>query len=92
MSPEMHVSLFCQVDTWSFPKWGMVSAIMRHWFTEGFINYSQIFCQKCFVCVKHSVGRGLKVEQVAHPSPGKPFDHLQMDFIELRPSEVRNII
>lgn len=39
------------------------------------------------LCVTRTVGQGLKVEKAAHPTPQKPFDHLQIDLIELTPSE-----
>ena len=66
-------------------KGGMMSEIQRYWFTKGFSNFSQKFC--CVICATNNAGRGIQMQQSAHPPPQKPFDHLQMDFIELTPSE-----
>uniref|UniRef100_A0A3B1JAJ5 ribonuclease H n=1 Tax=Astyanax mexicanus TaxID=7994 RepID=A0A3B1JAJ5_ASTMX len=68
-------------------KGGMIAQVTKHWFMKGFSNYSQNFCKQCMICATHNVGRGLKMEQAAHPLPNGPFEHLQMDFIELTPSE-----
>ena len=64
-----------------------MAAISQHWFTKGFSSYSQKFCQACMICATNNIGRGMQAPQAAHPPPDKPFDHLQMDFIELTPSE-----
>lgn len=45
------------------------------------------FYQLCVICAMNNTGRGIHTPQAAHPPPHKPFDHLQMDFIELTPSE-----
>ncbi|XP_047676510.1 uncharacterized protein LOC113649215 isoform X1 [Tachysurus fulvidraco] len=68
-------------------KGGMYNSVSRYWHTKGFANYSQKFCEKCIVCATNNIGRGIKVSQSAHPPPQRPFEHLQMDFIELTPSE-----
>ncbi|XP_071337791.1 protein NYNRIN-like [Trachinotus anak] len=73
-------------------KGGMVSEVGRHWFTRGFTAYATDFCKRCVICSTNNVGRGLKLPQVAHPPPDKPFDHLQMDFIELTPSEGKRFV
>ncbi|XP_060941493.1 protein NYNRIN-like [Limanda limanda] len=68
-------------------KGGMQADIQKYWFTKGFSNYSKKFCQKCVICATNNIGRGIHTAQSAHPAPNEPFDHLQMDFIELTPSE-----
>ncbi|XP_062255780.1 protein NYNRIN-like [Platichthys flesus] len=68
-------------------KGSMMAAISQHWFTKGFSSYAQKFCQACMICATNNIGRGMQAPQAAHPPPDKPFDHLQMDFIELTPSE-----
>ena len=77
-------------------KGGMQTDIQRYWFTKGFSNYSQKFCQKYVICSTNNVGRGIQTPQVhflesgylyLHLAPNEPFDHLQMDFIELTQSE-----
>lgn len=81
----MYVFLLCEIDTWESTcvKREYDSIGKRHWFTKGFLNYSQKFCQQCFICAKHNAGRGIIMEQAAHSIPNKQFDHFQMDFIEL---------
>lgn len=44
-------------------------------------------CECYLTCIHHNVERGIQVPQVAHPIPLQPFEHLQMDFIELTPSK-----
>ncbi|XP_036977326.1 uncharacterized protein LOC119032358 [Acanthopagrus latus] len=68
-------------------KGGMMSEIQRYWFTKGFSVFSQTFCKRCVICATNNAGGGLRTQQGAHPPPERPFDHLQMDFIELTPSE-----
>ena len=70
-------------------KGSMLGAISQHWFTKGFSIYSQKFCHACMICATKLIGRGMQATQAAHPPPDKPFDHLQMEFIELTPSEVK---
>jgi len=64
-----------------------MSTISTHWFTKGFTNYSKKCCEACIICATNNVGRGVRTTPAAHPPPDAPFDHLQMDFIELSPSE-----
>ena len=45
------------------------------------------FCQKCLICVTSNIDRGIQTQQSSQPNPEKPFEYLQMDFIELNPSE-----
>jgi len=68
-------------------KGGMFRSISAYWYTRGFTNYSQKFCERCVICATNNVGRGIKMSQGAHPEPQRPFEHIQMDFIELSPSE-----
>ncbi|XP_060786601.1 uncharacterized protein LOC132892291 [Neoarius graeffei] len=68
-------------------KGGMVAEVTKRWFTKGFSNYAAKFCKQCLICAQHNAGQGIRLTQAAHPIPDKPFDHLQMDFIELTPSE-----
>ena len=64
-----------------------MDTISQHWFTKTFTNYAPKFSQSCVICATNNIGRSIQTPQGAHPSPDKPFDHLQMDFIELTPSE-----
>ena len=64
-----------------------MDAISQHWFTKGFANYSQKFCQSCVICATNNIGRGIMTTQATQSPPQKPFDHLQMNFIELTLSE-----
>ncbi len=41
----------------------------------------------CVICATNNTGRGIHTPQAAHPPPDKPFDHVQLDFIKLTPSE-----
>lgn len=60
----------------------MLAAISTHWFTKGFSTES------CLVCVTQNAGISIKPQAAAtHPPPIRPSQHLQMDFIELSPSE-----
>ena len=71
-------------------KEGMYIAITQNWFTKGFQSYAQRFCERCQICITHNAGRVQKMQQAAHPQPKQPFDHIQMDFIELSPSEEKS--
>ncbi|KAK3559089.1 hypothetical protein QTP86_003362 [Hemibagrus guttatus] len=53
----------------------------------GFTNYSQRFCERCVICATNNIGRGIPITQSAHPPPQRPFEHLQIDFVELTPSK-----
>ncbi|XP_038658272.1 protein NYNRIN-like [Scyliorhinus canicula] len=68
-------------------KGGMFKSIAAHWYTRGFTSYSQKCCEPCVICATNNVGRGIKISPGAHPEPLRPFEHIQMDFIELTPSE-----
>ena len=38
-----------------------------------------------FGLLKNNMTRGYEIQASSHPAPYQPFDHLQMDFIELTP-------
>ncbi|XP_062863525.1 uncharacterized protein LOC134325307 [Trichomycterus rosablanca] len=70
---------------------GMVDAVKQQWFVKGFSNYSQTFSKKCLTCLKvNSAGAVQKTH--THPEPDMPFDHLQMDFIELTPCQKKKYV
>ncbi|XP_072557235.1 uncharacterized protein [Paramormyrops kingsleyae] len=64
---------------------GMVAAVTRVWHAPGFATAAAQFCGRCMVCMKFNVGKGIPSDPAVTPSPQSPFDHLQMDFIELTP-------
>ncbi|XP_048843244.1 protein NYNRIN-like [Brienomyrus brachyistius] len=64
---------------------GMVAAVTRVWHAPGFATAAAQFCGKCMVCMKFNVGKGTPTDPAVTLSPQSPFDHLQMDFIELTP-------
>lgn len=68
-------------------KGGMLSVINKYWQTKGFSNYSQRFCQQCVIHAKNNAGWGQQMPPAVLPTPEGPFEHLQMDFIDLTPSE-----
>ena len=53
-----------------------------YWKLSGFTNYSQWLFQNVLICLTGNTTRGQDIQV-----PGQPFDHLQMDFIELTPCE-----
>lgn len=69
-------------------KEGMMKAIQKIWFTKGFTVAAEKHCKKCIICLKNNnAGTVRLTRSAAHPPPDQPFDHLQMDFIELTPSQ-----
>ena len=73
-------------------KAGIVASITKHWYTKGFTPVAQRWCEQCLICARNNISRPIKpVAQAAHPPPQNPGDHLMMDFIELTPSEGKNM-
>lgn len=64
----------------------MVQQIAQHFTAYGFNNYSKIFCRSCITCCRHNSGGQLRITRGKQPTPEHPFQHLNMDFIELSQS------
>ncbi|KAL6455319.1 hypothetical protein MHYP_G00362390, partial [Metynnis hypsauchen] len=70
-------------------KGGIVDDIQKHWYARRLIQLTQNFCSACLVCAQHT-SRGAvagPAQQAGHPPATEPFQHWQIDFVELTPAE-----
>lgn len=65
----------------------MVQQVHQIYTTYGFSNYSKNFCRGCLICAKHNAQGNLRPKRGKFPEAQYPFQRLNMDFIELSPSE-----
>ncbi|XP_066506392.1 protein NYNRIN-like [Hoplias malabaricus] len=69
-------------------KGGIVDTLRKQWYAPGLTNLTQKFCSQCLICAQHSVKAAhAQTSTAGHPPATEPFQHWQIDFVELTQAE-----
>ncbi|XP_049329723.1 protein NYNRIN-like [Astyanax mexicanus] len=75
-------------------KGGIVEQISRYWYAPGLHTLAQNFCSSCLICAQHTHRHAAPLTQqpAGHPPATEPFQHWQIDFVELTPAEGKKFL
>ncbi|XP_066536095.1 protein NYNRIN-like [Hoplias malabaricus] len=69
-------------------KGGIVDTLRKQWYAPGLTNLTQKFCSQCLICAQHSAKAAhAQTSTAGHPPATEPFQHWQIDFVELTQAE-----
>ena len=71
---------------------GIVNTVSRVWENCNVRKTAVQYCKNCIVCVQHNVGKGITVPAGHFRVPEYPFECLQMDYIQMPPSNGKNYV
>ncbi|XP_049325077.1 protein NYNRIN-like [Astyanax mexicanus] len=75
-------------------KGGILDVIAKYWYAPGLSTLTQNFCSACLTCAQntHRHKQPLLQQPVGHPPATEPFQHWQVDFVELTPAEGKRFL
>lgn len=71
-------------------KGSMIAMVKQQWYSKGFAAYATKHCTTCSICMAYNPGKTKPLPFAGYPPPSRPFENIQMDFIELSPDNGKN--